>query len=514
VLYHLTAARDTAASFPQGFVRSADAAVASLGGLAGDQPTVHLRPGDPLSHPLRGERRGASGLVLRLDATTNTCRPVLCVDTVCRFTGLADAQYLSAAPVKKPRLGEDAFGAVPDAVEDMEEDTPLLVVPPRFFHSDAPLEYGFRSAFTGQPAAAAAAVAAQEGGGQGGGAGAAKGGALATTEIDFRATDVPQVIPADSEFAPPPAVEAVLGPLFQERLVWSNAALGQRLPTGAAGAQLRRYIPSYAYRFVNGPWHRQWVKRGLDPRVDPSAGPFQCLDYRLPKEWYPRPPRRGVRAGETEAGGEQAGGQGGGTPSPSRGRFDQVHTLRALPARRTTFFALFDLNQPLIKHLVHQPAQRGVCDEHNGWYVKTTLDAVKAILRDAFEACALAEGFAAIPQKVRVQAKHSKAARVQAVLEAARQRMDAEAAGGGVPYVPRHGGAQGRGDFALADEDEEDSEEGPDSSDSEDLPGPAHTGAAFAAALGRAPAATGHTRLVDAAEEALDDADVYDVFDD
>ena len=495
-------------------MRSADAAVASLSGLTGDQPTVHLRPSDPLSHPLRGERRGASGLVLHLDAA-NTCRPVLCVDAVCRFTGLADAQYLSAPPVKKPRLAEDAFGAVPDAVEDMEEDTPLLVVPPRFFHADAPLEYGFRSAFAGQPAAAAAAVAAQEGGGQGAGAGTAKG-ALPTNEIDFRATDVPQALPADSEFAPPPAVEAVLGPLFQERVVWSNAALSQRLPTGAAGAQLRRYIPSYAYRFVNGPWHRQWVKRGLDPRVDPTTGPFQCLDYRLPKEWYPRLPRRGAQPGEAEGGGEQAGGAGagGGTPSPSRGRFDQVHTLRALPARRTTFFALFDLNQPLIQHLVQQPAQRAVCDEHNGWYVKTTLDAVKAVLRDAFEACALAEGFAAIPQKLRAQAKHSKAARVQAVLAAARQRMDAVAAGG-VPYAPRHGGAHGRGDFALVDEDEEDSEEGPDSSDSEDLPGPTHTGAAFAAALGRAPAATGHARLVDAAEEALeDDADVYDVFDD
>ena len=120
--------------------------------------------------------------------------------------------------------------------------------------------------------------------------------------------------------------------------------------------------------------------------------------------------------------------------------------------------ALFDLSQPLIQQLVHQPAQRAVCDEHNGWYVKTTLDAVKAVLRDAFEACALAEGFAAIPQKVRAQAKHSKAARVHAVLADARQRMDAVAAGG-VAYAPRHGGAHGRGDFALVDEDEEDSEE-------------------------------------------------------
>ena len=495
---------------------SADAAVASLGGLAGDQPpSVHLRPGDPLSHPLSGERRAASGLVLQLGG--DTCRPVLLVDSLCRFTGLADAQYLSAAPVKRPRLAEDAFGAVPDAVEDLEEGSaPLLVVPPRFFHADAPLEYGFRSAFAGQPAAAAAAVVAQEAGGQGGQAGAAKGGALPTNEIDFRATSVPQALTADSEFAPPPAVEAVLGPLFQERVVWSNAALSQRLPTGAAGAQLRRYIPSYAYRFVNGPWHRQWVRRGLDPRVDPSTGPYQCLDYRLPKEWYPRQPRRGSARAGGEPGGEEApGGQAGGTPSASRGRFDMVHTLRSLPARRTTFFALFDLSQPLIQQLVQQPAQRAVCDEHNGWYVKTTLDAVKAVLRDAFEACALAEGFAAIPQKVRAQAKHSKAARVRAVLADAQQRMDAVAAGG-VAYAPRHGGAHGRGDFALVDEDEEDSEEGPDSEDSEDdaLAGPPHTGAAFAAALGRAPTATGHARLLDTAQEALDeDADVYDVFD-
>jgi len=493
---------------------------------------VHLRPGDPLSHPLRGERRPASGLVLRV-SPGGACEAVLRIDAVCRFNGLADAQYLSAAPLKRPRLAaDDPFGAAPDAVEDTEEETPLLVVPPRMFHTDAPLEYGFRSAFRqgGQAVAAGAAAAATQPEAGGHPRAGAKASALPTSEIDFRASEVPQPLASDSGFAPPPQVEEVLGPLFRERRVWSNAALTQRLPAGSAGSRLRKYIPCYAYRFVNGPWHRQWVARGLDPRVDPTTGPFQCLDYRLPKEWYPRQPSRRAAAVAAAAVAAAPSSQGGAqdahcvaTPSADRGRFDVVHTLKALPARRTTFFALFDLRHPLIQQLVQQPAQRAVCDEHNGWYVKTTLDAVKAVLRDSFEACALAEGFSSIPQKVRAQAKRSKAARVQAALAAARQRMEVQPADGG-GHAPRHGGAHGRGDLALVDDgdeddDEEDAEEDDEEAADEEtgsdddgagvgtgaaLRGPAHTGAAFAAALGQGPGT-----VLPAGE----DEDMYDVFD-
>ncbi len=58
-----------------GFVNNADAAIQTLGSLEaisatadGASPvlTLHLRPGDPLSHPLLGYKQNTRGLLLRI----------------------------------------------------------------------------------------------------------------------------------------------------------------------------------------------------------------------------------------------------------------------------------------------------------------------------------------------------------------------------------------------------------------------------------------------------------------
>jgi general transcription factor 3C polypeptide 5 (transcription factor C subunit 1) len=278
-----------------------------------------------------------------------------------------------------------------------------------------------------------------------------------THEIDFRAAGVPGPLPAGSEWASPPEVAALLGPLFEERGVWSTAALVRRLPRDAATAA-RKYVASHAYRFLNGPWHRLWVRRGLDPRTDPSARRWQCFDYRLPKEWYPQ------TKGKPRAGGGEAGAAAGAAApgAAARGDFAAVHTLAALPARRTTFFQLCDLVHPDITALIgREPAERAACDEHCGWFRKATLDAVKAILRDAFNALAAAQGLHVEPPKPRKNVKSSKAAKAAAALADARARVSAAAAGGDGAVEPGAGA-----DEAARDEEEE--EDGEDDADEEE----------------------------------------------
>lgn len=43
-------------------------------------------------------------------------------------------------------------------------------------------------------------------------------------------------------------------------------------------------LPLVSYHFTSGPWKTLWVRLGYDPRIDPEAKQYQCLDYRVPKE--------------------------------------------------------------------------------------------------------------------------------------------------------------------------------------------------------------------------------------
>ena len=59
----------------------------------------------------------------------------------------------------------------------------------------------------------------------------------------------------------------------------------------------------------------------------------------------------------------------GPVPARNRGDVAAVHSLRALPARRTTFFQLCDLGHPLIARLLaSEPPDRSACEMHCGWF--------------------------------------------------------------------------------------------------------------------------------------------------
>lgn len=442
----LPAARGFVVEYP-GYIRSLDAALASLGGeaelarcrQADCSISLHLRPSDTLAHPLASEPpRRVSGMLLRVAPSGRVSVSSL-VDAGFRFSGLADAQYLSAPPPKRSRLAADELAACPDSVEEAGEE-PLALLPPLFFHSDAPIDCAFRERATGGAERAGEEAGAQRALGAPA-APPASGGPPVVQEIDFRAAGVPAPLAADSEWASPPDVAAVLGPLFEERGAWSFAALSTRFPKELS-IRAHKYLPSHAYKFVNGPWHRLWVRRGLDPRINSVAKAWQCFDFRLPGEWYPKEVLAATRKQQPAPG------------VPRRGDFHATHEFRVLPARRSSFFQLCDLkNQPLITSLIQNNAE-STCDEHTGWYRKTTLDSIKLLVRQAFEKIALAEGYSVVPPKERKNSKHGKAARIGAVLESAKARLESQGAGGAA--APAAAAAE---DGEDSSEDEEEEEE-------------------------------------------------------
>jgi hypothetical protein len=193
-----------AVEFP-GYIRNPANALAALGGEAEASSALGgaagmlrlwLRPGDPLSHPLFGERRRARSLLLRVarrrapppgadsDPATgdDTSEPTVSVAAVVtsayRFTGLADFQYL---PVD-PRAPSRSFATLPernrpDAAEVFKRPQPFLLVPPLFSRSDVPADFPF--ADEAPPGAFGAGTV----GGAGGAAGGAVAAAAAVTAV-------------------------------------------------------------------------------------------------------------------------------------------------------------------------------------------------------------------------------------------------------------------------------------------------------------------------------------------
>ena len=43
-------------------------------------------------------------------------------------------------------------------------------------------------------------------------------------------------------------------------------------------------LAAVSYYFTSGPWKLLWVRLGYDPRSSPDSKPYQCLDYRIPRE--------------------------------------------------------------------------------------------------------------------------------------------------------------------------------------------------------------------------------------
>lgn len=78
--------------------------------------------------------------------------------------------------------------------------------------------------------------------------------------------------------------DELLTRLFAERGVWSMTALCARTSQNLLYA-VRRLVAGHAYRFVTGPWRRLWVRRGLDPRTDPSTRCMQMIEFRMPTQW-------------------------------------------------------------------------------------------------------------------------------------------------------------------------------------------------------------------------------------
>ncbi|KAK9917158.1 hypothetical protein WJX75_001425 [Coccomyxa subellipsoidea] len=335
-----------------GFVRNSDAAIQTLGGLdaisaitdgSSQMLSLYFRPGDPLSHPLLGYKQHTQGLLLRITRKTGQAgaasdaeeelkaEVVAHVKSVVRFPGMADFQYVSCDP--RPLQEQVPQQEGPPGLEA----EPMQFPPPLFSKQDLPLDYAFRSFYSGDPDYMKAGASLGRGIGR-----------LAAHVINFQAVNVlPPLSDSGAEeaglYKDRKVVLRDFAMLLAERPIWSSAALKERV-TGFTDMEFDIMLPRVAYMFRNGPWRGLWVRRGYDPRSDHTSHKYQAIEY------------RGVERSAAQAAAASAG--------PS---YKEVSSFAALPVGDCTL-QLCDLSDDYIQGAVDKVAQLDSCSIKSGWF--------------------------------------------------------------------------------------------------------------------------------------------------
>eukprot|EP00963_Diacronema_lutheri_P010120 scaffold967_cov321-Pavlova_lutheri.AAC.9 len=333
--------------------------------------TLELRLRKDADRPLiTGRIAKSSGMVLKVDWKEG--REVQRAELVARlehtyvFDGMADFQY---QPPPKPRRTADYLMNEDDVtIESMIGETgqeELYLLPPFFAKVDQPLEYNFKEYYAPEHAR----VYPKE-------AGKAFKSPIQT--VDYRVNVVPAAMAERSlsKDIPKQLVDTIKT-MFDEKPVWSIGSIMERLKDFNAGT-VRKVLAHNCYRFANGPWGKLWVRNGYDPRVDPQAGMYQALYYRLPLKWYSNKSKGSFDGSKSGLRGLQ-----GVSSDPSMA---DVCSFKALPLTRGIFVQLIDLEDAEIQEILQNHLRReGLhCEESNGWFDRETMDRIRFVMYRRF----------------------------------------------------------------------------------------------------------------------------------
>ncbi|KAF6255297.1 RNA polymerase III transcription factor IIIC subunit-domain-containing protein [Scenedesmus sp. NREL 46B-D3] len=356
--------------FP-GYISNVENALQTLGGEAALEKALQdnsllklrLRPEDPASHPLFGERLEHPGLVLRVARPRGQPDAAPSISVVCRthaayaFTGLADYQYLGQDHGQASRdLSRLSQRNQPACSEPFRSRQPFLLLPPIFSKQDMPVAFAFRD----QPPPKEAEVEQQQ------------QQSARKRIISFYEPELPPQLPLPEAAAQSPQQQQQLDrlkELLAERPAWPLELLLSRIP-GSSEASLAPALQALCYQFKTGPWKGLFIGCGWDPRASLEGRPYQMLAYRLPLEWS-----KAVKAAK-------AAGQPLQQPT-----MEQLVSFSAMPVGHTTYLQLADLarSDAAIAQLVAgAPVAASTPSEAYGWFTYSSSQQLHQALSMAF----------------------------------------------------------------------------------------------------------------------------------
>ncbi|GBE79154.1 hypothetical protein SCP_0203510 [Sparassis crispa] len=401
---------------------------------------LHLRPGIPFAHPVPGDIVPTSNVLLKVikrkrkrpnvEEVTGvreeeqvgeyTVEAVGVIPKTVRFRGMVDYQFQPDMndPLAKLRVAMDnmdvesilkykippekedymiSVGGDPSAMQidpqlmdepqEKQPDTKMksnlrLFTPPLFSRQGIPQNYNYRA----NTASVVTTVVDEE-------TGEEKKRLINRTRwkgygpisILFSDKTVPDKPPATVEEKrkeADPKLLKKLEELFQERPIWTRAALFNQL----APWEMREVInskfllPLVSYVFQDGPWRDTQLCLGYDPRQDQDARFYQRLYFRNTSHPVVRPSITIKRQeGRVEA-------QARSTDTAIREVDRRSHIFDGLTVtKETAAFQLCDIYDPMLKEMIEDEDDvREVCNERDGWYSTRAIERIKTVLRHKF----------------------------------------------------------------------------------------------------------------------------------
>ncbi|KAI0771512.1 RNA polymerase III transcription factor IIIC subunit-domain-containing protein [Trametes elegans] len=393
---------------------------------------LRLRPGNPYAHPISGEIVPTSNIVLKVvkrkkkhkngdaDAPVGeyTIEAVGVVPKTARFRSMADFQYQPdmSDPVAHLRKAMDTMDVdgilryhilperedytVPNPDSSAMDIDPQLLTegesansaantkirsnlrlftPPLFSRQGVPQNYNYKS----NPASVETIVVDED-------TGEEKKrlinrmrwkgfGPIAISYADKAVPDKPSTAVEEQRGQADKNILKRLGELFQERPVWTRAAIfNQFSPMEVRDIINSKYLlPLVSYVFEDGPWRDTYVRLGYDPRKDPEARFYQRLYFRNINHPISRP---SIVTRRQEQRNESAQARFSGVDDRRSHIFDGTTVTS-----ETAAFQLCDITDPMLKEMIEdEDALRETCNERDGWYTTAALERIKAVLRHKF----------------------------------------------------------------------------------------------------------------------------------
>ena len=139
-----------------------------------------------------------------------------------------------------------------------------------------------------------------------------------------------------------------------------------------------------AYCLSGGPWNKQWVRLGYDPRIDIQAKAFQTIDFRVPAELAASFPQGRLPAKMSRFSRQQEGEHDATRNSKGMTREELAgwRSFRCVPKAQSTFYTLCELEDPKMKQLLASAKTLDQVSEKSGWYEEDTLSQLRQLMKD------------------------------------------------------------------------------------------------------------------------------------
>lgn len=384
---------------------------------------LKFRPNAPGCKPTCAERQKATSLVIKVKELKNSKTGetkivhelIGCVDSIYKFNGLCDFQYL---PMNHNKNEYESFKEqvsfpnihqskeLPSAKEISQEDNknnPLFLLPTSFSRMDTVQDYCFRRdvreirGFAKNYAENIIGRTRQR-------------RSLHNFFLTYDAEKVPEKPNAAAkDYLKSSGIESKMiqkvQEMFKQQKIWLKTELIH--VTQIPEKFIRVILPVCAYYFSSGPWRNQWIAFGYDPRLDNNASIYQTLDYRLrfrggtgrqlveSKRKTTSISRHKMTSSSKAKTSfidlnisSNASKESNQVEMAERDeKFKDTYLFRSgrLPPSRQVFYQYKNILLAEVQVLIEKYKSKESCDEKNGWYKKGLDEKIRDILANVIK---------------------------------------------------------------------------------------------------------------------------------